>query len=166
VGELLRPSVHSAYVAPSTLRPHTHSEWGLSVRFSTLYSLVQVLHWNQRVLLSEYIKPHFPSDVYKYDMHHGDAAHKVAHEHDRTVAIWLEGVNPSIPTPIAMGVVDTQRYACLQSKARPDSLPAELHIAISSFAGTECLTGVSHWFSCSAALLFNLQAMAQLRSQS
>jgi len=84
-----------------------------SVRFSTLFSLVQVLHWNQRVLLSEYIKPHFPNDVYKYNMHHGDAAHKVAHEHDRTVAIWLEGVNPSIPTPIALGVVDTQRYACL-----------------------------------------------------
>ena len=85
----------------------TSHTFGLRVRFSTLCSLVQVLHWNQRVLLSEYIKPHFPSDVYKYDMHHGDAAHKVAHEHDRTVAIWLEGVNPSIPTPIAMGVVDT-----------------------------------------------------------
>ena len=102
--------MHSAYVASSTLRPHNHSDWGLSGRLSSLYSLVQVLHWNQRVLLSEYIKPQFPGDVYKYDMHHGDAAHKVAHEHDRTVAIWLEGVNPSIPTPIAMGVVDTQRY--------------------------------------------------------
>ncbi|DBA67072.1 TPA: hypothetical protein ACH3X2_001401 [Trebouxia sp. C0005] len=79
---------------------------------------LKVLHWNQRVLLREYIKPHFPSDVYKYNMHHGNAAHKVAHEHDRTVAIWLEGVNPPISTHIAMGVVDTQRWRFTMSRAR------------------------------------------------
>ena len=68
-----------------------------------------MLHWNQRVLLTEYVKPHFPSEVYKYDLHHGSAAHKVGHEHDRLVATWLEGVNPPLPTSIALGVVDTQR---------------------------------------------------------
>lgn len=86
--------------------------------------MVQVLHWNQRVLLSEYIKPQHPAGVYKYDMHSGNTANKVAHEHDRTVALWLEGVSPPIPTPIALGVVDTQRcvYWLCVPKLRYQSL--------------------------------------------
>ena len=83
------------------------------------------------MLLAEYIKPHFPSGVYKYDMHHGDAAHKVAHEHDRTVAAWLEGVSPPIPTPIALGVVDTQRCACLPCRLVPLSQLSVTEFAIS-----------------------------------
>ncbi|DBB06469.1 TPA: Tricalbin-2 [Trebouxia sp. C0004] len=111
----------------STLQPWTEVEARLPMladrdkggsKVAYAHLTLKVLHWNQGVLLSEYIKPQFPADVYKYDMHHGDAAHKVAHEHDRTVAIWLEGVNPSISTPIAMGVVDTQRWRFTMSRAR------------------------------------------------
>ena len=69
---------------------------------------MQVLHWNQPVLLAEYLKPQFPRGVYKHDLDRGSAAEKVTHEQDRAVAGWLDGVSPPIPTPIVRGVKDTE----------------------------------------------------------
>ena len=70
---------------------------------------LQVLSWNQRVLLRQYIRPHYPEGMYRFNLQSGDLAKKVARQHERAVAVWLASVSPPISPAVATGVIDTQR---------------------------------------------------------
>lgn len=75
---------------------------------------MQVLHWNQRVLLMRYIKPEFPEGVYKYQLTDSDTFLKHLYpQGTRIIGDWLGTVDPPISQTIAFAVVDTQRWAVL-----------------------------------------------------
>ena len=68
-----------------------------------------MLNWGQRVLLTQYVKPHYPDGIYQYNLQSGDLAKKVAREHERAVAAWLGQASPPISPAVVIGVIDTQR---------------------------------------------------------
>ena len=55
--------------------------------------------------------------MYRFNLQSGDAAKKVAREHERAVAVWLGSVNPPISSAVATGVIDTQRCKPLADPA-------------------------------------------------
>lgn len=75
---------------------------------------LQVLHWNQRVLLTRYIKPEFPDGIYKYNLNDSEVFLKHLYPQGvRIIGGWLGSVDPPISQTIAFAVVDTQRYAAI-----------------------------------------------------
>ena len=118
---------------------------------------MQVLHWNQRVLLTRYIKPEFPDGIYKYNLNDSEVFLKHLYPQGvRIIGGWLGSVDPPISQTIAFAVVDTQRYAaastcpagcCLESPASMlthsactscNALP--FYLSLSS----TCVIGVCH----------------------
>ena len=72
----------------------------------------QVLHWNQRVLLTRYIKPKFPDGIYKYNLDGSDIFLKHLYpQGTRIIGGWLGSVDPPISQTVAFAVVDAQRCA-------------------------------------------------------
>ena len=73
---------------------------------------MQVLHWNQRVLLTRYIKPKFPDGIYKYNLDDSDTFVKHLYpQGTRIIGGWLGSVDPPISQNVAFAVVDAQRCA-------------------------------------------------------
>lgn len=135
---------------------------------------VQVLHWNQRVLLKRYLQPNFPDSIYKYNLDNSDTFMKHLYPQGiRIIGSWLGHVDPPISQSIAFAVVDTQRYAAHTGDACPlqfgNSVVGNLHGTFSActatciahschaskFAGHTC-TLVSGSFHAAIKLLFLL----------
>ena len=70
---------------------------------------MQILNWGQRVLMTQYIKPHYPDGIYEYNLQSGALSKKVARAHEEAVASWLGSANPPISPAVVIGVIDTQR---------------------------------------------------------
>ena len=76
------------------------------------WSVLQVLHWNQRVLLTRYVLPEFPDGIYKYNLNDSEVFLKHLYPQGvRIIGGWLGTVEPPISQTIAFAVVDTQRCA-------------------------------------------------------